>query len=136
MKNILCPVCILIFAFVLNACEKSAPNTIVGKWKVISDSSITSGASVFYKTYNGAPLDYFEFTANGILYIKEGSAYDTVSCKQKSDSTITFTKTGANINAIPETGYYKLSNHTLKITVTPDLTNPGFGFIRVIYLRR
>ena len=36
----------------LVACNKSGSSTLTGRWKVISDSSITSGATVSYNIYN------------------------------------------------------------------------------------
>ncbi|MEP6467233.1 MAG: hypothetical protein ABJB05_13070 [Parafilimonas sp.] len=71
-----------------------------------------------------------------MLYTKEGSTYDTISCLKKSDSTTIFNETGANINIIPQTGMYTLYNNTLRIVITPDLNNPGFSTERIINLKR
>jgi len=49
---------------------------------MVNDSTTDGGplASPLIKTnYVGAPGDYFDFRANGRLYIKEGSGYDTLA---------------------------------------------------------
>jgi hypothetical protein len=77
---------IALFVFsCLVSCKKSGesgPVTLVAKWSLVNDSTAYGGAlaSPLTKTnYVGVPGDYFDFRADGKLYIKEGSKYDTLA---------------------------------------------------------
>jgi hypothetical protein len=135
MRGFLFAVVVFVY-LIVNGCEKSASNTITGIWNVISDSTITNGATISYTVYDGNANDYFIFSANGTLYTKEGDVYDTVLCTPESDSTIAFDKIGVNINVIPQTGTYVLAGNTLRIVVVPDVIIPAFSYRRVINLKR
>lgn len=69
----------------LASCKKSnyiGPVTLVGKWKLINDSTAYDGAlasPLIKKNYVGIPGDYFDFRTDGKLYIKEGAKYDTLA---------------------------------------------------------
>jgi hypothetical protein len=72
--------------FCLYACKKDSntnPGSIIGKWNVVSIE--TSGVS-----HAGQPGDYYQFTANGALYIKGGNSTATLNYTI-ADSTITLT---------------------------------------------
>ena len=135
MKNYLFAILIVLFGLLLNACTKSSLSSIEGKWSVVTDSTIISGASVSYNVYHGNDLDYFIFK-NGTLDTKETSQLDTFSYKLISANTISLIKTGIFIDAIPETGTYVFTGNNLRINVAPDLNNPGFSYRRIIDLKR
>jgi hypothetical protein len=135
MKNYLYTAFIFVITL-LTACTKSSSSTISGKWNVVSDSTIISGGTVFYSIYRGVSGDYFVFTPNNTLYIKEASLYDTMSYKLTADNKMSLAQTGININEIPETGTYVITGNEARIVVTPNLLNPGFTYQRRINLRR
>jgi len=78
----------------LASCKKSGdsgPVTLVAKWSLVNDSTAHGGAlaSPLTKTnYVGVPGDYFDFRANGKLYIKEGSKYDTLTYNMTSGDSV------------------------------------------------
>jgi hypothetical protein len=77
---------IALFVFsCLASCKKSGdagPVTLVAKWSLVNDSTAFGGAlasPLIKKNYVGVPGDYFDFRADGKLYIKEGAKYDTLA---------------------------------------------------------
>ncbi len=69
------------------ACKKTDNNnlgSVVGRWNVVNVE--TSGVN-----YTGKNGDYFEFTANGSLYTKEGTALDTFTYSMRADTAIILT---------------------------------------------
>ena len=123
--------CILIIA-----CNKTVSSTLMGRWKVVIDSSIISGGAISYNIYNENDNDYFDFTSNGLLYTKEGLVNDTFSYKLTSGNTINLIETGVLINGIPQSGAYRITDNKARIFVVPDFSNPGFSYQRIINLKR
>ena len=81
-----CYLLIAIFVFFwLASCKKSGDTgqvTLIAKWHLVNDSTAYGGAlaAPLTKTnYIGLPDDYFDFRADGKLYIKEGAKYDTLA---------------------------------------------------------
>ncbi len=77
---------IALFVFsCLASCKKSGdsgPVTLVAKWRLLNDSTAYGGplaSPLIKKNYVGVPGDYFDFRADGKLYIKEGAKYDTLA---------------------------------------------------------
>lgn len=89
----------LILIILINACKKdhltsgistgdsdqdtiSPSATIIGTWRILKDSFYVAGNPQFYNVkdsvYFGTPADYYIFTPNGTLYIKEASTSDTI----------------------------------------------------------
>ncbi len=135
MKNCLFALLILFAGLLFTACSKSASASIEGKWSVVIDSSIIKGGNISYNIYRGNDADYFVFKS-GILYTKEASQLDTFTYKLTSANTISLTQTGININATSETGSCIFTGNNVRIDVTPDQTNPGFSYQRIINLKR
>src|SRR5476649_2744188 len=86
---------IALFVFsCLASCKKSGesgPVTLVAKWNLVNDSTASGGAlaSPLTKTnYVGVPGDYFDFRADGKLYIKEGAKYDTLTYNTTSGDSV------------------------------------------------
>jgi len=106
--------------FCLYACKKDSnanPAPIVGKWNVVSIE--TRGVS-----HAGQPGDYYEFTANGALYIKGGTATATLNYTMSADSTITLTFP-SNPDALAEWGRITtFTAHSLVIN-GPYPVSPG-----------
>ena len=86
---------IALFVFsCLASCKKSGnsgPVTLVAKWSLVNDSTAYGGAlpSPLTKTnYIGVRGDYFDFRADGKLYIKEGAKYDTLAYHMTSGDSV------------------------------------------------
>jgi len=86
---------IALFVFsCLASCKKSGdsgPVTLIAKWSLINDSTAYGGAlasPLTQKNYVGVPGDYFDFRADGKLYIKEGSKYDTLAYNKASGDSV------------------------------------------------
>jgi len=125
-----------------NAGSTSNNVTIVAKWNLINDSSSLSGSGVPQFTYGsnyiGTPADYYDFSTNGNVYIKEGASLDTM--RYEVDSTI--------ISFSPQftSGHYTMNiasltdtSATLLIGTNPpssaNLTPGGYEF-KIINLKR
>ncbi len=72
----------LALIIVVASCNKAniQTNFLVDKWNIINDSSsITSSLNGFNggRNYIGASSDYYNFTSDSSLYIKEGLSFDT-----------------------------------------------------------
>jgi hypothetical protein len=127
MKNL---IVILLLTSFLISCSKikraQVSADILGQWNVISDSSI-AGVGINNHAINviGQPGDYFNFSANGSLYIKEGLNFDTLKYKLITESRIVIDGFGATLNGIQDTSYItNLTLHTAVVSsplvITPD----------------
>ena len=125
MKNLKAFLILTGLLFCLYACKKNSntnPGSIVGKWNIVSVASI-EGDDEPVTTYTGQPGDYYEFTANGALYTKEGTAISTCNYTM-ADSSITLTFPG-NPDAIAEWGRVTtFTAHSLVIN-GPYPVSPG-----------
>lgn len=128
-------VILMVFTCLFTACEKSASTSLEGKFNVTSDSSIISGGTTLYNVYRGNDADYFIFK-NGILYTKESSLLDTFSYKIISPDSLSLTQISVSTDAITGTGTYIFTGNNVRISISPNVLNPGFAFRRIINLRR
>src|ERR1700712_2773566 len=96
MKKILLVACICLI-MLLYPCKKTdnnlitgtPPANVLGRWNVLVDStSAGAGQEDYFKSYNGQPGDYYNFSANGVLYIKEETVADTLNYQLISDTQI------------------------------------------------
>jgi hypothetical protein len=79
-----------LFMFGLS-CTKSndMPKSIVGKWNIKIDSFyVGAGLSNHGVTYVGQSNDYFNFSSDGHVYIKENSVLDTLTYTLSSNSIL------------------------------------------------
>jgi hypothetical protein len=72
----------LLLLVIVTSCNKKdiQTNPLVGKWKIINDSSSITGSldgANRSSNYIGTPNDYYNFTSNGNLYIGQNSSSDT-----------------------------------------------------------
>jgi hypothetical protein len=74
---------IVFFVFsCLASCKKSgvtSPVTLVAKWGLVNDSTAYGESYITKTNYVGVPGDYFDFRADGKVYIKEGAKCDTLT---------------------------------------------------------
>jgi hypothetical protein len=80
---VICPILLLI-----DSCAK-VDVIPQGAWKVVNDSTYVGvGLNNHLQGYQGQPGDYFDFAANGNLYIREGSTVDTLSYQYLSNGKL------------------------------------------------
>jgi hypothetical protein len=133
------PVATMIFTCVIiNACGKSASNTLSGVWNVISDSIITTGPSVSYNVYNGTKGDHSNFSPDGSLYIKEGSSTSTNSYQIIAADTLLLPGIGFSVNGVTQPSIFTIANGRLRIVVNApgNIIPPGHQYQRIINLNR
>jgi hypothetical protein len=86
---------VIAVVFSLASCKKNvSPEednaSIIGKWNIVTDSShVGIGANNHLVVYTGKEGDYFNFSSNGKLYIKENIMLDTLQYNLTSDTTMT-----------------------------------------------
>jgi hypothetical protein len=93
MKYIIAIVFVFI-VFASSSCKKSPlidfsnqnfyignDSSLIGKWNILNDSTSLQGIGPLQKdihsNYIGAQTDYYNFTSEGNLYVKEGTNLDT-----------------------------------------------------------
>lgn len=136
MKPIIIAGIILLTFFVMVSCSKNSPNvsvsvaTVAGIWSVVNDSGFAGvGLNNHAVDYAGRIGDYFDFRADGNIYVKEGPVSDTLQYTITSGSTmqISFFSGVSHIT--------NLTNHILTID-TYFFYSPGGSFGRKVQLRR
>jgi hypothetical protein len=115
----------------------STAASLMGKWNLITDSEYTGvGTNNHLVGYIGQPGDYFDFSTNQNVYIKEGTSYDTVRYHMVTSSTIIIADFGLIANGVQDTS--KIVNLTPDsvIIVSPVLITSGGIFGRTVHLGR
>ena len=142
MKSLVSICLIIVFTFQLCSCNKDAvtnnggTNTIINKWHVVSDAEFVGvGLGNHLANYTGLPGDYFDFRANGKLYIKEGAVLDTLNYNLISDTLIAIVSFGIELNGVPTSHLTKLTASDAIIN-TPVVLTPGGAFGRNVILNR
>jgi hypothetical protein len=120
-----------------NSVQPAIAATLIAKWGILNDSTYSCvGPFCNTQNYKGVAEDYFDFRADGFVYIKEGSSLDTLSYKIYSDTTITITSFGWVFNGKSTMSYIrKLTAQTVTI-YAPNVINPGGFYDRTLNLRR
>lgn len=136
----------------LTACTKTASSSdesesagITGKWNLISDSTFEGvGANNHPVDYKGMAGDYFDFSAIGSVYTKEGLALDTLTYRMVLDSSIIISDFGLILNGVQDTSTVSgLSAGTgsrpftqIIVIESPFNLTPGGEFWRKVTLSR
>ncbi len=89
--------------------------------------------------YVGQAGDYFNFSANGVVYTKEANLLDTLIYKTVSDTSILLSGFGAILNGIPDTSKIKGLTANIGLLITsqiitiesPKVFTPGGSFGKV-----
>ena len=131
-KLLLLPLALIIIAF---SCKKSSKNSIVGKWSIIDDSTKfvagSNAASSYHSDYIGQPGDYYNFSTNGMMYVKEGAALDSMAYEILSNGQVRCT---------PSPGFtqnYTASEVTATTATFNIIVNRGDGILtKLIHLRK
>jgi hypothetical protein len=126
---------LLLMAFC--ACKKSSvsDSDLVGQWSVVNDTTYLEGTAIFQggsQNYIGVAGDYFKFTQDGNLYIKEGSTLDTAAYSFVASNKIklvffTVGSTSFGPNGATR-GDFIISNftrHSLTLTLAGIITPDG-----------
>jgi hypothetical protein len=85
---------IVLIVFSLTSCEKSPLNDslLIGRWSIINDSTLllndVPNRTDSHSNYIGGLTDYFDFTSEGNLYVKEGTNLDTLAYTYGSNNRI------------------------------------------------
>jgi len=98
---------IILFVFSgLASCKKigaTTPITLVARWDLLNDSSaslVYGGVVKANNNYIGVPGDYFDFRADGKVYIKEGAKYDTLTYHMVAPDSVSINT--FNVNNYPD----------------------------------
>jgi hypothetical protein len=138
MKDFSIAAATIFLCLIMNACTKSASDTLTGFWHIVSDSTITTGPSVSYNIFHGSEDDYFSFSPDGSLYIKEGSSTSTNSYQIIAADTLLLPGIGFSVNGVTEPSIFKIANGRLRIVVNApgNIITPGHQYQRIINLKR
>jgi hypothetical protein len=149
------PFIYILLMLVLWSCTKntaSGPNinhsipvtTIIGNWSLVFDSTYTGvGTQNHAAVYSGQPGDYFNFSADGHVYTKEGNSLDTLKYSLLSASTIVIDSFGIALNGVPETSNITYQTYSdISVTIhqatidAPVEPTPAGAFGRKVVLRK
>ena len=128
MKNIIITICSTFLIISIFSCNKAQTNTIVGKWNLINDSGSLPIANTVGFNYIGTAKDYYDFNANGTLYINENSLLDTGTFSMKANNEIDIVFSNGSLY------YYYIKNLTAHTATLTDIFS--MGPTRIIKLRK
>ena len=80
--------------------DPTTSTTLTGKWDLVNDSSAYGESYITKTNYVGVPGDYFDFRANGNVYIKEGANYDTLAYNMVGGDSVVINT--FNVNNYPD----------------------------------
>jgi len=123
------------------SCNKDAGTinkaAIIGNWNIVSDSTYTGvGVNNQPLNYAGKPGDYFNITANGVIYTKEGSTLDTLSYHLVADTGIVISSFGVVANGVPAVSHVTTIASTGLIITSPKFLSPGGVYWRKVTLSK
>ncbi len=95
---------------------------IVAKWNIAKDSTASAFTTTLVNThvYVGGADDYYDFRADGKCYIHENGAFDTLTFKIVTDTTVAFDARYPSI-------INPLTSHSAMISFA-EPQGPGGGF--------
>ena len=123
----------------------SIPVTLItGNWSLVYDSTYSGvGTQNHAAVYTGQPGDYFNFSPDGHVYMKEGNIMDTLKYNQLTASTIIIDSFGMAVNGVPETSnitYQTMLDNSVTIhqatIIAPVEPTPSEEFGRRVILRK
>ncbi|HZX57575.1 MAG TPA: hypothetical protein VFE54_02575 [Mucilaginibacter sp.] len=95
---------------------------LVAKWNIAKDSTASQFTTTLVNShvYIGSADDYYDFRADGKCYIHENGAFDTLTFKIVTDTTVAF-------NAQYPSLINPLTSHSARISFA-EPQGPGGGF--------
>lgn len=131
MKNIIIAICATFLIVSVISCNKTdvETNPLVGKWNVINDSTYVPIANIGGSNYIGTSNDYYNFTANGTVYIHINALLDTATYSMIASDQIEI--------VYPTGSYdpYYITNFTAH-TATLTLSTSSLGPKQIINLKK
>jgi hypothetical protein len=135
----------LFIVFALGSCESPLNDSLLtGKWNIINDSTLILNdvphQTDVHSNYIGVQTDYYNFTSDGNLYVKEGTELDTIRFTFVSNNRIKMV--GYYINGInflygANMGTYVIENLTgNSVTLGLSELTPQGKEIRIINLKK
>jgi hypothetical protein len=124
-------------ALAIGSCKKSSVNNtaLVGKWCLINDSTFLAGTPIFqggHANYIGVASDYFNFTSDGRLYIREGNNFDTATYNMLPGNEVKLVFFSINNTSFGSNGATRgtfnitnLTAHTATLTLPVIITPEG-----------
>jgi hypothetical protein len=126
MKNIIVGICLTFLILSVVSCNKTGVQTspLVAKWNIINDS--LSIITLSGTNYIGTSNDYYNFTANGTLYIKEDSLLYTTTYSMVANNQIDIVYNFSNDVTEHRTYYItNLTAHTATLTLSGTSLGPA-----------
>jgi len=126
MKNIVVAVTLIFLIVSVISCHKTdgQTNPLAAKWNIISDSLTI--ISLSGSNYIGTANDYYNFTANGALYIKEESVAYTATYSMIANNQIDIAYDLPS--DVPDHRTYYITNltaHTATLTLSGTSLGPA-----------
>jgi hypothetical protein len=135
MKNIIVAICLAFLIVSVISCNKTGVQTspLVATWNIINDS--LSIISLSGTNYIGTSNDYYNFTVNGTLYIKEDALQYTTTYSMVANNQIDIVYDLSN-NVTEHRTYYitNLTAHTATLTLSGS--SPGPAERQIINLKK
>ncbi|MEP7251334.1 MAG: hypothetical protein ABI683_03110 [Ginsengibacter sp.] len=133
----------IVSAFIIHNCsifntwlfiqkKNDQPTSILRRWNVKIDSFYVGvGASNHEVVYVGQPVDYFNFTPDGHIYMMENSIFDTLMYTVSSDSV--FVQNFGTGEGKGRLQFPSIKNWSISSGYS---FTPGGAFGRTVYLKR
>jgi len=132
--------------FVMGSCEKSPVNDsrLIGRWSIINDSTLlltdVPQKTDSHSNFIGGLADYYDFTSEGNLYIREGINFDTLAYTFVSNNRlniIAFSYNGTRFPGGASIGTYNIVGLTgNNVTLGLSELTPDGKEIRIINLKK
>jgi hypothetical protein len=145
MKYIIAIILVFI-VFASSFCKKSPVNdsSLIGNWNIINDSTSLQGVGPLltdiHSNYIGVQTDYYNFTSEGNLYVKEGTNLDTCTYTFVSSNQINiiaFYVDGTEFLGGASMGTYVIAGLTENsVTLRLSELTPDGEEIKIINLER
>ena len=139
MKQIRTIFFVLMTCLTAVTCKKDSTTTIVTDWNLVNDSINSSiGIAWQHSNYKGMNSDFFNFSANGKLYFKEGTTYDSCNYNVLDGNKIILESFSLKENGafVPSTISVLTATTATIIISTDGMQNPGGSYERIINLSR
>lgn len=117
--------------------DKEGGNALLGKWQIQSDTSFAGiGLNNHAVTYTGQTDDFFNFRADGTLWIEENGKLTVLDYSSISNTSITITSFLNDSNGATSTCTVKEQMRNAISISSPILLTPGGTFGRIVHLSR
>ncbi len=106
-------------------------SSLVARWNIAKDSIAASFIGpVHYNVYVGTADDYYDFRADGRCYVKENGAFDTISYKIVTDTTVAFN------GSLYPSEVNPLTSHSARIDFMQPQGPGGGTYSKTVFLKK